>query len=293
MSPDTTVATRVLNAPLVTIGRTPITLMTVVLVGAIVLATFWLSRLAQRGTARAMALRGVHDVGTVGIASRLVHYAVIVLGLGVAFQTIGFDLGALFAAGAFFAVALGFAMQNVAQNFVAGLILLTERTIKPGDILEVEHRVVRVTRMGLRATVARSRDEEDLIIPNSILVQNTVTNFPLRDPIFRLRATVGVSYDSDLAEVMRVLRESAVALPGRLSDRDPRVLLTDFADSSVVFEVSVWSDDPWTARVTKSELHQAIWWAFKRAGIAIAYPQLDVHVLGLGPAAGGKEADAR
>ncbi len=293
MRPDTTVATRVLNAPLVTIGRTPITLMTVVLVGVIVLATFWLSRLARRGTTRAMALRGVRDAGTVGIASRLVHYVVIVLGLGIAFQTIGLDLGALFAAGAFFAVALGFAMQNVAQNFVAGLILLTERTIKPGDVLEVEHRVVRVTRMGLRATVARSRDEEDLIIPNSILVQNTVTNFTLRDSIFRLRATVGVSYDSDLEEVMRVLRESAVALPGRLSDREPRVLLTEFADSSVVFEVSVWSDDPWMARVTKSELHQAIWWAFKRSGIVIAYPQLDVHVVGPALAASGMVTDER
>lgn len=253
--------------------------MTIVVVVLVLLVTFALSRLAQRGMTRALAIRGITDVGTIGISSRLAHYLIVILGLGIALQTLGLNLGALFTAGAFFAVALGFAMQNVAQNFVAGVILLTERTIKPGDILEVEKRVVRVTRMGLRATVARTRDDEDLIIPNSILVQSTVTNFTLRDSIFRLRAIVGVSYDSDLTLVMRVLRETASSMEGRLADRDPRVLLTDFADSAVVLEVSVWSEDPWHARVSKSALYEAIWWAFKRASIVIAYPQLDVHVI--------------
>ncbi|MEP7065597.1 MAG: mechanosensitive ion channel domain-containing protein [Gemmatimonadota bacterium] len=260
-----------------TIGGTPVTLTTIVVVGVILLVAFGASRLAQGAMTRALALRGITDAGTIGVSLRLTHYAIVLLGFGIGLQTLGLNLGALFTAGAFFAVALGFAMQNIAQNFVAGILLLTERTIKPGDVLEVENRVVRVTRMGLRATVARSRDEEDLIIPNATLVQNTVTNFTLRDPIFRLRATVGVSYDSDLVEVKRVLQEAAAALPGRLSDRDPRVLLTEFADSAVTFEVLIWSEDPWNSRVTRSNLNEAIWWAFKRAGIVIAYPQMDVH----------------
>lgn len=276
---DTSSLSHLLNSSLFTIGGTSVTLLTVVVVVLVLIATFGLSHFAQRGMTRALALRGITDVGTIGITSRLAHYVIVLLGLGIALETLGLNLGALFTAGAFFAVALGFAMQNVAQNFVAGIILLTERTIKPGDILEVEKRVVRVTRMGLRATVARTRDDEDLIIPNSILVQNTVTNFTLRDPIFRLRATVGVSYDSDLALVMRVLRETASAIEGRLADREPLVLLTEFADSAVVFEVSVWSEDPWHARVSKSGLHEAIWWAFKRESIVIAYPQLDLHVI--------------
>lgn len=255
------------------------TLTTIVIVGVILLAALIASRLVRRGMTRALAMRGITDAGTIGVSLRLAHYAIILLGLGIGLQTLGLNLGALFTAGAFFAVALGFAMQNIAQNFVAGILLLTERTIKPGDILEVENRVVRVSRMGLRATVARSRDEEDLIIPNSTLVQSTVTNFTLRDPIFRLHATVGVSYDSDMAEVKRVLYQAAATLPGRLSDRDPRVLLLGFGDSAVNFEVLVWSNDPWNARTTKSELNEAIWWAFKRAGIVIAYPQMDVHLI--------------
>jgi small-conductance mechanosensitive channel len=270
---------RLLNTPLFTLSRTPVTLLTLVTFAAVILLTLWFSHLAQRGTTRAFKLRGVTDEGTTGVAARLAGYLVLVLGLGVAFQTVGVDLGALFAAGAFFAVALGFAMQNVAQNFVAGVILLTERTIKPGDVLEVEGRTVRVTRMGLRATVARTLNEEDLIIPNSTLVQNTVTNFTLRDSVYRLRATVGVAYDSDIRRVIEVLRDATAAFPTRLNDYEPRVLLTDFGDSAVVFEVSIWIKDPWRARALRSELHQAIWWALKGANITIPFPQRDVHLI--------------
>ena len=281
MQADTVQGTldRLLDAPLFTIARTPVTPLTLVTFAVVVLGTFYLSRLAQRGTVRAFRLRGVADEGTSAVAARLASYVVLLVGLGVAVQTIGINLGALFAAGAFFAVALGFAVQNVGQNFVSGVLLLTERTIKPGDVLEVEGRVVRVTRMGMRATVARTRDEEDLIIPNATLVQNTVTNYTLRDTVYRLRATVGVSYDSDVDAVMRVLLEAAQALPQRLPTHEPRVLLTDFGDSALEFEVLVWVQDPWRARVLKSELNQAIWWALKRAAIAIPFPQRDLHLV--------------
>jgi small-conductance mechanosensitive channel len=270
---------RWMNTPLFTIARTPVTIMTLVTFAIIILATVWLARLAQRGTRRAFAMRGVSDAGTLGIASRLVNYVVVLLGLGVGLQTLGIDLGALFAAGAFCAVAIGFAMQNVAQNFVSGVILLTERTIKPGDVLEVDGRVVRVTRMGLRATVARTRDEEDLIIPNSALVQNTVTNFTLRDSVYRIRASVGVAYESDLRVVKRALHDAALAFPRRIAAQEPRVLLTGFGDSSVNFDVSVWVEDPWVSRSALSELNEAIWYALKTHDITIPFPQRDVHLI--------------
>ncbi len=277
------------NTPLFTIAQTPVTVMTLVVFLAITVLAIWASRLASRATKRGFALRGVTDEGTTGAAARLVQYIVMILGIGVALETLGVDLNALFAASAFFAVALGFAMQNVAQNFVSGVILLTERTIKPGDILEVEKRVVRVTRMGLRSTVARSRDDEDLIIPNSVLVSNTVTNYTLRDPVYRIRATVGVSYDSDLDVVTKILGTAASELPERFTVREPRVLLTGFGDSSVNFEVSVWIQDPWASRVSLSALNYAIWRGLRNAGITIPFPQRDVHVIPLADRKGADE----
>lgn len=255
--------------------------MTMALFFLLVLATLWLSRLAQGGLRRAFAIRGVTDAGTVGVATRLVRYAVVILGLGVGLQTLGVDLGALVAAGAFFAVALGFAMQNVAQNFVAGLILLTERTIKPGDVLEVEGRVVRVSGMGLRATVARTRDEEDIIIPNTTLVQNSVINYTLRDPTYRIHTKVGVSYDSDVPEVMQVLLQAAESVPERLPSHDPRVMFLEFGDSALQFDVSIWSQDPWGARGLRSSLNVQIWAALRDARIQVPFPQRDVHIVSM------------
>ncbi len=274
-------AERLFNAPLFTIARTPVTVMTLVVFLAISVLAFWASRLAGRATKRGFAMRGVTDEGTTGAAARLVQYVVMIFGLGVAVQTLGVDLNALFAASAFFAVALGFAMQNVAQNFVSGVILLTERTIKPGDILRVEDGVVRVTRMGLRSTVARTRDEEDLIIPNSVLVANTVTNYTLRDAVYRVRATVGVSYEADLDVVTEILTAAASELPERFTGRDPRVLLTGFGDSSVNFEVSVWIQDPWLSPVNMSALNYAIWRGLRKGGVTIPFPQRDIHVISL------------
>ncbi len=266
------------NRPLFTISGTEITFTTIVVFGAVILGTFWISRGVGRGIERAFRMRGVTDPGTVGVTKRLAHYLVMFIGLAIALQTMGLNLGALFAAGAFFAVAIGFAMQNVAQNFVSGVILLAERSIKNGDVLKVDGEVVRVKNLGLRMTVARTRDEEDLIIPNSILAQNIVLNYTLRDPLYRLRATVGVAYSSDLRAVIRALEQAGRTYEGRVADMEPAVLLDSFGDNSVNFELHVWIDDPWRERRARSALNLAIWEALKQAGITIAFPQLDVHL---------------
>ena len=114
-------------------------------------------------------------------------------------------------------------------------------------------------------------------IPNSLLVQSSVTNYTLGDSLYRIRAAVGVAYGSDMDQVMEVLMEAGRSVPERAPDKDPIVLLLAFGNSSVDFEVSVWAEDPWAARVTRSSLNMAIWKHLKEAGITIAFPQLDVH----------------
>lgn len=268
----------VLDYHLFTLAGTPVTVATVLTFCVIVVVTIWLSHILQRGVEKFFRLRGVTDDGTIGVARRLLHYAVLLVGLGIGLQTIGVNLGALFAAGAVFAVAIGFAMQNVAQNFVSGVILLVERTIKPGDVLEVEGRRVKVSRMGIRATIVRTKDDEDLIVPNSLLVSASVKNYTLRDPFYRLRTTVGVTYDSDMRLVQETLFEAARGLPWRAVEREPEIFMSAFADSSVNFEISVWTTDPWQFQKRVSAINQAIWWALKEKGIVIAFPQLDLHL---------------
>lgn len=265
------------DVPLFRLGDTTVTLATLITAALIVLLTLLLSRLIRRSLHRVADRRSMEQAGTVAVTARLIHYAVMFVGLGIALNTAGIDLTALFAAGAVFAVAIGFAMQNITSNFVSGVILLFERSIKPNDIVEVEGRIVRIKELGIRSTIARSLNEEDLIIPNSILVQSTVRNYTLRDPLYRLDAPVGVVYASDMAKVKATLERVAREMPWRSLEVEPVVLLTGFGSSSVDFQVSVWMTNPWQLRKLRSELNEAIWWALKNEGVTIAFPQLDVH----------------
>jgi small-conductance mechanosensitive channel len=268
----------VLDRTVFTVGDTRITvggLLLLLLITAVTLAFSWL---VQRLIARGARLLHVARPGAVAVVQRLTHYFVLAIGLGVGLDTLGINLATLFAAGAIFAIGIGFAMQNIAQNFVSGVILLLERSIKPGDVLEVEGRFVKVREMGIRSTIARTLDEEEIIIPNATIVQSTVKNYTLRDSIYRLRATVGVTYGSDMALVKDTLKQVGTAMEWRNRTKDPLVLMIEFGDSAVVFEVSVWIDNPWVQRRALSDLNEAIWWAFKEKGIVIAFPQLDVHL---------------
>lgn len=267
---------RVANTTLFRISGTEINLVSLATVGLIVVLSLVASRLLQRSATSALDRRGVEDPGLRVITSRLINVLVVGVGLATAVTNIGINLGALFAAGAVFAVGISFAFQNVAQNFLSGLILLIERSIKPMDILEVEGRVVRVERMGIRSTVARTRDDEQIIIPNTVLAQGTVKNYTMTDSQYRVRVAVGVTYDSDMKQVRSVLERTS-AKEAWTALREPVVLMTAFGESSVDFEVSVWTDDPWTAPAVSSDVHEAVWWALKDAGVVIAFPQLDVH----------------
>ena len=268
----------ILDFRLFEMSGTVVTVAALLTAGLLLAVTVVAASALSSFVSRALLKRGAKP-GPVGTISTLLRYLVLVVGIGVALETAGINLAALFAAGALFAVGLGFAMQSIAQNFVAGVILLVERSIQPGDLLMVEGKVVRVLEMGIRASVARTRDGEDLVIPNAVLIQTTVTNYTLKDSIYRIKALVGVTYDSDMAVVKETLTTVArtVSETYAVEGKAPQVILTDFGDNSVNWEVAIWMNDPWIARPAMSALHEAIWWAFKDNGVVIAFPQLDVH----------------
>ena len=268
-----------LDEPLFTIAGTSLTLFTLLLFCLITWMSLRFSGFVQKAIAKAFNLRGIRDEGRLGLVQRLTHYALVGVGLGIALSTLGIDLGALFAAGAVFAVGIGFAMQTVAQNFVSGIILLIEQSIRPGDVLRVEGELVRVEEMGIRSTVVRTRDGDALIVPNTSLAGTAVRNYCLSGQrLHRVCAVVGVSYESDLHRVQEALEGAAAALPGAARARRSMVTLEEFADSSVVFHVYAWTEDPWNMRPFRHALNRAVWWALKDAGVTIAFPQVDVHL---------------
>ena len=228
-------------------------------------------------------LRGVPGAGPTPkwrtTLAPFVGFALRFASIALAFQISGVDVGSILAAGAVVAVGIGIAMQKVAENFVSGIILMAERSIREDDIIEFEGRVARVRQIGIRATIAQTLDDEEIIVPNSILTQLAVKNLTLTEPILRLRVKVGVAYGTDLDVADAALRKAADEVEWRATEHDPIVLLLEFGPSSVDFEVSVWTRDAWALRRDQSRLRKAVWRALRDASISIPFPQLDVHLV--------------
>ncbi len=269
---------RALDFELSTLGDQPLTLATLLAGVVVLVVAFGISRGARSAVRRTGERRGV-DPGHISVINRLLHYGIMLVGTAIAVETVGIDLSAMFAAGAVFAVGIGFAMQTIAEGFVAGMILLMEGAIKPGDVLDHEGQVVKVVTMNIRSTIVRTVNGTEIILPNSELVKAPVHNLTLSDRKYRVDVVVGVAYESDMDLVERTLIGVAHSLPfAELPAASREVRIVGFGANSVDWEVSVWTTDPWARPDHKDDIHHLAWRALHEAGISIAYPQLDLHL---------------
>ncbi|MEK6775589.1 MAG: mechanosensitive ion channel domain-containing protein, partial [bacterium] len=209
---------------------------------------------------------------------RLFHYAMILVGVMLALGAMGFELKNLIIFTGALGIGIGFGLQNIANNFVSGLILLFERPIKVGDIVQITGVWGEVKQIGLRATVVETFDRAEIIVPNSDLVSNQVTNWTFSDRMARLVITVGIAYGSDVPLTMRLLSEAARGHPLVLKNPEPQVLFIRFGESSLDFELRIWIEDVRNLFLLKSELHQEIDRTFRASGVEIAFPQRDLHI---------------
>lgn len=243
----------------------------------VLVVALWINRLLQRTAEHRLRQGHKNDDAVIRAYKRIIRSVVMVPGILLAIHMLGINLSALFTTGGLFAVAMAFAMKNVAENFISGIMLRVERVIKPGDVLEFEGVLVRVKTIGLRATTVRSKEEKDVLIPNAKLIQTGFANCTYQDKLYRVWTIIGVSYDSDIDKVRAVLEKVCSEMEGKSDQHQPQVQLKDFGNSSINYKVSVWIDDPWGAGHYKSTLNESIWRALKNEHISMAYPQLDVH----------------
>jgi potassium efflux system protein len=210
--------------------------------------------------------------------AKIVRYSVLAIGIIAAINAMGFRLDALLAASAVVAVGIGFGLQNIAQNFISGLILLFEQPVRHGDFVRVGGTLGTVDDIGLRATHIVTRDEVTIIVPNSALITAEVVNHSRPTTSLRNRVPVGVAYGTDTALVKRVLLEVAKNDQGVLTVPAPEVRLEDFADSAMSFAIFCWIPNAREDLRTASSLRFAIEKAFRAAGITIPFPQREVRM---------------
>ena len=265
--------------PFVTIGGAHVSLVKLVLFLAFLTIVIVLARTVGGLVGSRLLERTGVDPGLRYAIGRMTYYALLVLGLMVAFQTSGVEVGSLAVVLGALGVGVGFGLQNIVNNFVSGLIVLAERAVQVGDWIEGAGREGRVERIGARSTSIVTSDNITIIIPNADLVSQHIINWSHGDPKVRFRIPVGVAYGSDILRVREVLLEVASAHPAVLRNPLPMVFFSGFGDSSLNMELAVWTTEMTkTPYRFRSDLNFAIDEAFRRHGIQIPFPQRDVHI---------------
>jgi small-conductance mechanosensitive channel len=235
------------------------------------------SKYAEKAMGRLLADRKDIDRGIKDSIQRITRYAVLIIGGFITLDTVGISMSSLAAVGAVLMVGIGFGLQNITQNFISGLIILLERPIKVGDLVEVEGVSGRVSSIGARSTTISTRDDVSIIVPNSQFISEQVINESLSGELLRLKLKVGVAYGSDPRKVEQCLEKAAYSHPNVMKNPNVKVFFSDFGASSLDFTVTVWVSDIWNYHVILSDIRFKIFEVFKEEGIEIPFKQIDIH----------------
>lgn len=238
----------------------------------------WVARAVRRLLRDELPHHAALPRGVGNSIASLSYYGVLLLGLLVALSAAGFKVSQLALVFGALSVGIGFGLQGVVNNFVSGLVLMFERPIQPGDMVDTVGASGTVREIGLRATILRTFDGADVVVPNGLLLSGNLTNWTMFDRSRRIEMPVNVAYGSDPARVLAVLGAAARETPGVADHPAPVVLMTGYADSTLNFSVRVWTQDVGGWVTLRSELLARMLAALQQAGINIPYPQMDVNL---------------
>ena len=256
-----------------------LSLIQIFLLVALLIAVFWFSSGTKRFLFNRVLAQSGLDRSLQYAIAQIISNIVLVIGVFFVLENTGIHLAALTVFAGAVGVGLGFGLQNIASNFISGLVILTERPITIGDRVEVAGIAGQVEHIRARSTVIRTNDNIMMIVPNTKFIDSPVTNWTYGDRRVRFRIPVGVAYGSDVNKVRDALLAVAHENPHTLNEPAPGVFLEQFGDSSIDFKLMVWSSEM-SARPSRyrSDLNFAIAEKFREVGIEFPFPQRDVHI---------------
>jgi len=219
-----------------------------------------------------------YEEGNLHSLFQIIKYIVWIFVILIILDTIGLKLNVLLAGSAALLVGIGLGLQNTFNDFISGLILLFEGSIRVGDILQIDNEVVKIKRIGMRTSEAINRNDIVIILPNSLITTNKVINWSHQSKKTRFKIDVGVAYGSDVNLVMDILKKSAFEHP-EITDKDSiTVLFLDFGNSSLDFQLLFFSSNIFRIEKVKSEIRIIINRKFIENKITIPFPQIDLHL---------------
>lgn len=259
------------------IGKASFTLMNIILFFFVIWLSIWISRIVRHILMQEVFPRVKIERGMPGTIIMLVRISLVTMGFLLAAAAAGMQLSNLTIIIGAFSVGIGFGLQNIFNNLVSGLILVFERPIKEGDIVEVNNLLGTVKKIGIRSSVVRTFAGAEVIVPNGELISNDLTNWTLSDQFRRAEVQIGVAYGSDPEIVIEILLKIAIENKRVNASPPPQAFFIDFGDSSLDFRLLAWMDQDYRFEV-ESELRVEIIRKLKEAGIEIPFPQRDLHL---------------
>ena len=287
----------VADLTLFSVGETPVTGGDIIRFVLILAVAVLLSRGVRHAIRRVGENQNSGTQASLYTVGRLTHYAVIIIALFVALSSIGLDFGNLALVAGALSVGIGFGLQSIVNNFVSGLIILFEQTLRVGDYIELDTGLTgTVKAINVRSTLINTNDNIDIVVPNSEFVSTRLTNWTLGERILRVRIPFGVAYGSDKDLVKQAAVEAAEEVPYTLthmSGREPDAWLVEFGDNSLNFLLTAWVNRQGARRPTRTRA--AYLWALETKlseyGIEIPFPQRDLHLRSGWPPPATKESD--
>jgi small-conductance mechanosensitive channel len=247
--------------------------------GAVLIAALWVSSAIESRLLRSAA--GGGELSLRKAVANSTRALLMFVGLMLALSSVGIDLTALSVLGGAIGVGIGFGLQKLAANYVSGFVILTERSMRIGDMVRVDNFEGRITDINARFTVIRNLTGRESVVPNEILITSRVENLSLADPKIWQSTVVSVAYDSDVELVSRLLLEAARQQPRVLREPGPAASLSAFGPDGLEFTLGYWIADPENGQLgLRSDINKTILESFRDHGVEIPYPQRVLHVRG-------------
>jgi small-conductance mechanosensitive channel len=275
----------VLNDPLFSIGDTPLSIARLVCIALIILLALWFSRLGERALHRLIRVRSTHVSEASAYAlGRIARYVLLICGVLLALSLAGVNFSSLAVLGGALGLGIGIGLQPLFANFVSGIVLLLDRTLKVGDFVDLQSGVRgKVVEIAMRYTRVSTNDSVDVLVPNSEFVNGRVTNWTFDDTCRRVHIPFGVAYGSDKEAVKSAGVAAAECVDGVLLEdaaRRPDVWLVQFGDNSLNFELVVWVNRRLTSAPgrTQAQLLWALEGELRSRNLELPFPQRDLHI---------------
>ena len=286
-------ALMLLDAASINVGDVRISALTIIKGVVTLILLLWLASITSRLLEQRVQNLPNLTPSVQVLIGKIIKIILVTIAILAAVNAVGIDLTALAVFSGAVGVGLGFGLQKVVSNFVSGIILLLDRSVKPGDTIAVAGYYGRIDSLGARYASVITRDGVEHLIPNEEFITTRVENWSYSNQNIRLRKMVGVHYKSDIHKARDLCLEGAAEVDRILTDPKPACLLRDFNDSSVDLEVRFWIRDPMNGRANViSELLFNIWDKFAEHGIEIPYPQRDLHLRSSDVTGFGDDADS-